>query len=399
MVETRHRSSVIGMHAELIAIGSELVLGEIVDTNSAHIARTLRTVGVEVERFSAIGDEVARIAALVREAAGRAAIVLTTGGLGPTVDDPTRAAIAQAFGRDLEYRPELWQQIEDRFRRFGRTPTENNRQQAYVPAGALPLENPVGTAPCFIAEHAGGVVIALPGVPREMEHMLSTRVLPYLREKFALTGVIKARVLRTVGVGESMIDVEIGEFERLANPVVGLAAHAGAVDIRITARAESEAEADGLIAPVEARIRARLAEKFGDVIYAEDAATLEESVAQRLAERGASLAITEDGAQGRLNARLATLAQAAQVYRGAAPLNGTQSLAEAARQVRTQRGAELGLALRVTVTGEKRTIEVALAEGGEVHEHRQTYGGALTNLSQWATTVALNFLRLRLAKP
>lgn len=387
------------MHAELIAIGSELVLGEIVDTNSAHIARTLRTVGVEVERFSAIGDEVARIAALVREAAGRAAIVITTGGLGPTVDDPTRAAIARAFGRDLEYRPELWQQIEDRFRRFGRIPTENNRQQAYVPAGALPLENPVGTAPCFIVEHAGGVVIALPGVPREMEQMLSTRVLDYLREKFALTGVIKAKVLRTVGVGESMIDVEIGEFERLANPIVGLAAHAGAVDIRITAKAEGEAEADGLIAPVEAQIRARLAEKFGDVIYAEGAATLEESVAQRLAERGVSLAITEDGAQGRLNARLATLAQAAQVYRGAAPLNGTQSLAEAATQVRTQRGAEVGLALRVTVTDEQRKIEVALAEGAEVHEHRQTYGGALTNLSQWATTVALNFLRLRLAKP
>ncbi|MGQ0602516.1 MAG: CinA family nicotinamide mononucleotide deamidase-related protein [Anaerolineales bacterium] len=386
------------MHAELIAIGSELVLGEIVDTNSTHIARTLRTIGVEVERFSAIGDNVEQIAALVREAAVRAGIVITTGGLGPTVDDPTREAVARAFGRELEYRPELWQQIEDRFRRFGRAPTENNRQQAYVPAGALPLENPVGTAPCFIVEHAQGVVVSLPGVPREMEHMLSARVLPYLREKFALTGFIKARLLRTVGVGESMIDAEIGEFEKLTNPVVGLAAHAGAVDIRITAKAESEAAADALIAPVEAQVRERLQVKFGDVIYAEGGTTLEETVLQVLAARRHSLAIAEAGAQGRLNARLALLPEAAQVYRGAVALNGTPSLAAVAAQLRTERGAEYGLALSVTVTDEQRKIEVALADAMGVHEHRQTYGGALTNLSQWATTVALNFLRLRLLK-
>jgi competence/damage-inducible protein CinA-like protein len=386
------------MHAELVAIGSELVLGEIVDTNSAHIARMLRTIGVEVERFSAIGDNVERIAVLVREAAGRAGIVITTGGLGPTVDDPTREAVARAFGLSLEYHPELWQQIEERFRRFGRTPTENNRQQAYVPAGALALENPVGTAPCFIVEHSQGVVVSLPGVPREMEHMLEKRVLPYLREKFALTGVIKAKVLRTVGVGESMIDSEIGELEKLANPVVGLAAHAGAVDIRITAKAQSEAEAEALIAPVEAQVRAQLRAKFGEAIYAEGTATLEEVVAQMLAERGQTLAIAEDGVLGKLNARLAVVSQAAQVYRGPGTLNGTQSLAEAASYWRTERQADFGLVLRVTVSDAERRIEVALADARDVHPHRQTYGGALTNLHTWATTVALNFLRLQLLK-
>jgi len=381
------------MRAELIAIGSELLLGEIIDTNSAHLAQKLRTIGLSVERFSAIGDDVAAIARLVQEASARAAVVITTGGLGPTVDDPTREAVARAFGQDLEYRPELWEQIAERFRRFGRTPTENNRRQAYVPAGAIPLENPVGTAPCFIVEHAQGVVICLPGVPREMEHMLETRVLPYVRERFNLRGVIKAKLLRTVGIGESMIDAEIGELEKLTNPTVGLNAHAGAVDVRITAKAESEAEADALIAPVAAQVR----EKLGDYIYAEEKIALEEAVLQMLAMRGLTLTIAEDGTRGALNAKLALLPQAAQVYRGASVLNASPLTEEAAR-LRSERSADLALALRVTATPEEKRIETALASANDIKTHTQTYGGALTNLAQWAVTVALNQIRIRLAR-
>jgi len=356
------------MRAELIAIGSELLLGEIIDTNSAHLAQKLRTIGLSVERFSAIGDDVAAIARLVQEASARAAVVITTGGLGPTVDDPTREAVA-------------------------RTPTENNRRQAYVPAGAIPLENPVGTAPCFIVEHAQGVVICLPGVPREMEHMLETRVLPYVRERFNLRGVIKAKLLRTVGIGESMIDAEIGELEKLTNPTVGLNAHAGAVDVRITAKAESEAEADALIAPVAAQVR----EKLGDYIYAEEKIALEEAVLQMLAMRGLTLTIAEDGTRGALNAKLALLPQAAQVYRGASVLNASPLTEEAAR-LRSERSADLALALRVTATPEEKRIETALASANDIKTHTQTYGGALTNLAQWAVTVALNQIRIRLAR-
>lgn len=378
------------MHAELIAIGSELVLGEIIDTNSAHIAQKLRTIGLGVERFSAIGDEVNAIARLVQEASARTAVVITTGGLGPTVDDPTRAAVAQAFGKELEYRPELWEQITERFRKFGRTPTENNRQQAFVPAGAIPLENPVGTAPCFIVEHETGVVICLPGVPREMEHMLENRILPYLRERFNLRGIIKAKLLRTVGIGESMLDAEIGELEKLTNPTVGLNAHAGAVDVRITAKAESEAEADALIAPVAAQVR----EKFSEYIYAEEKIPLEEVTLQMLATRGLTLAIAEDGTRGALNAKLALLPQAAQTYRGAGVLNSAP-LTEEATRLRAERSADLALALRVTATPEEKRIETALASATGVKTHTQTYGGALTNLTQWAVTVALNQIRLR----
>ncbi len=381
------------MHAELIAIGSELVLGEIVDTNSAHIAQALRTVGVPVERCTAIGDDREKIAGLVREAANRSAIVITTGGLGPTVDDPTREAVARAFGLALEYRAELWEQIVERFRRFGRTPTENNRQQACVPSGALAIENPVGTAPGFIVEHAGGGVIALPGVPREMEHLLEARILPYLRERFDLRGLIKIRVIRTVGLGESLIDAEIGELEKLSNPVVGLAAHAGNVDVRITASAASEAEADALIAPIAAQLYA----KFGEHIYGEGKVTLEESVAQLLAARGLTLAIAETGTQGRLNARLAVLPQAAQIYRGASALNSAPVEDEVAR-LRAERPADISLALRVTATPEEKRLEVALLDAHGLKTHTQTYGGALTNLSQWASTAALNQVRLRLTR-
>lgn len=381
------------MHAELIAIGSELVLGETVDTNSAHIARALRTIGVPVERCSAIGDDVDKIASLVREAAARSGIVITTGGLGPTVDDPTREAVARAFDRGLEYRAELWAQIVERFQRFGRTPTENNRRQAHLPAGALAIENSVGTAPCFIVEHAGGVVAALPGVPREMEHVLEMRILPYLRERFDLRGLIKARVIRTVGLGESAIDAEIGELEKLSNPVVGLAAHAGNVDVRITATAGSEAEADALIGPVAAQVYA----KFGEYVYGEGQVTLEERVAQLLTARGLTLAIAEAGTQGRLNARLAVLPQAAQVYRGAAALNSSPLQDEVAR-LRADRPADISLALRVTATPEEKRLEVALLDGRGLKTHTQTYGGALTNLSQWASTAALNQVRLRLAR-
>lgn len=290
--------------AEIITIGTEILLGEIVDSNAAAIARSLRQVGILLYRKTSVGDNAARIAAVLQEALDRAQVIITTGGLGPTVDDPTRAAVALALGVELEYRPELWDQILDRFQRYGRQPTENNRRQAYIPAGAEPLENPVGTAPCFIAEtnRADGerVIISLPGVPREMEFMLEKEVLPYLVRRFTLSGTIKTRVLHTAGTGESQIDSQIGDLEELANPTVGLAAHSGQVDVRITARADSDEEADALIAPVEADLRQRL----GKYVYGADEETLEAAATQALAQHGWTLAAVEAGTGGELLQRL-----------------------------------------------------------------------------------------------
>ncbi len=387
------------MHAELIAIGSELVLGEIVDTNSAHIARTLRGIGLSVERSTTIADDLPRITALIREAAERTPIVITTGGLGPTVDDPTRAAVAAAFDRALDFHPELWQQIKERFGRFGRIPGENNKQQALIPAGGTPVENPVGTAPAFWVEHeaayGSGVVISLPGVPREMEYLLEHRVLPYLRERFGLTGCIKARVLRTIGMGESAIDQQIGELEKLANPTVGLAAHAGNVDIRITATAASEAEADALIAPIEAQVRAALAEH----IYGVDGETIDQVVGQLLTTRGLRLGVAEAGTSGNLNARLAVLPTAASFYAGASPLAALEDLGAAAERVRAAQQAHVGVAVRVyqgAGAKDPRGLEWAVSDASGTETQRSGYGGPPASLPVWASTAILNLLWRRL---
>ncbi len=222
--------------AEIITIGTEILLGEIIDTNATYIARELRRIGMDLYRKTSVGDNAERIAQAIREALQRCDVVITTGGLGPTVDDPTREAVALAFGVQTEFRPELWEQIQARFARFGRQPTENNKRQAYIPQGAHPIENPVGTAPCFRMEGEGGTVISLPGVPREMEHLMQNAVLPHLRQRYPDLGVIKARVLHTAGAGESNIDALIGDLEELTNPTVGLDAASGQVDVRIRAK-------------------------------------------------------------------------------------------------------------------------------------------------------------------
>ena len=286
--------------AEILTIGTEILLGEIIDTNSRYIARKLRDHGIDIYWLSTVGDNPERIAEAMRQGMQRSEIIISTGGLGPTVDDPTREAVALAVGVQTEFRPELWQQVQDRFARFGRTPTENNKRQAYVPQGAIAIENPVGTAPAFIVETDKTAIIALPGVPREMEHLMENAVIPYLRERFDLHGMIKARILRTAGAGESAIDQQISDLETLSNPTVGLSAHAGSVDIRITAKANSETEANQLIEPVEAELRKRL----GEWIYGADEDTLESKALLHLDELGWNLAIVESGLGGRLTQRL-----------------------------------------------------------------------------------------------
>ena len=171
-------------NAEIIAVGTELLLGEITDTNSVFMARKLRDIGVNVFFMSTVGDNLGRIAAAIALALDRAEIVITSGGLGPTVDDMTRQAVAQALDLPLEFHQSLYDGIAERFRGFGSEMTENNRQQAYLPKGAILIENPVGTAPAFIAESPRGAVISLPGVPREMKYLMRESVEPYLLRKY-----------------------------------------------------------------------------------------------------------------------------------------------------------------------------------------------------------------------
>lgn len=375
--------------AEIITIGTELLLGEIIDTNAPYLARSLRDQGIDLFRKTTVGDNAQRIAQVVREGLERADIILTTGGLGPTVDDPTREAIALALGVETEFRPELWEQIQARFRRFGRLPTENNRRQAYVPRGAIAVENPVGTAPAFISETNNRAIIALPGVPREMEYLMQNAVLPYLRERFQLKGIIKARLLHTAGVGESQIDDRIADLERSNNPTVGLAAHSGQVDVRITAKAESAAAADEMIARVEKLVRDRL----GDWIYGADQDSLELAVMQALQRRGWHLAVVEAGLGGELIRRLAA-AQGPFVGGEALPRTpGRDELLAITDSYRQARGAQVGLGVTIQPGPERIEVYMVLITPEGDRQVSRPYGGPASYVARWAVNHCLDLLR------
>ncbi len=286
--------------AEIITIGTELLLGEIQDTNTHFIANVLRNAGIDLFRTTIIGDNEVRIAEVVKEAIQRSQIILTTGGLGPTVDDPTRSAIAHALGVETEFQSELWEQIQIRFQKYGRSPTENNRRQAFIPHGALPLENPVGTAPAFIAETGNGVLIALPGVPSEMEYLLENTVMPFLKTRFQLEEIIKAFIIHAAGVGESQIDEQIEDLELLSNPTVGLVASPGQIDIRVTAKATSQEAADLMINQVVNKIKDRL----GDLIFGYNDTTLAQVVAEKLKQQNKKIALVEAGLKGEVGIKL-----------------------------------------------------------------------------------------------
>ena len=374
--------------AEIITIGTELLLGETTDTNTRFIARTLRGLGVNLYRTQTVGDNIERIAAAIREAADRVEIVITTGGLGPTVDDPTRQAVANAAEVSLEYHPELWEQTARRISRYGRTPGENQKRQAYLPQGATAIENPVGTAPAFMVAVGRSVVISLPGVPREMETLLTQAVVPYLRERYDLHDIIKVRTLHTSGIGEGLIDERVADLETLTNPTVGLTAHSGIVDIRIAVKAGTEAGADRMIADLEREIRSRLE----DSIFGIDDDTLEGTTLQALAERGWTLACLESGLEGRLLARLSR--EGLPVYRGGRSLEvRPDQLGETAEALRRELDASAVLGIALSSAGEGQEIDLFLQTPLNQDARRLSFGGHPANAARWAVNMALDWLR------
>src|SRR5436190_2344455 len=246
------------MNAEIIAIGSELLLGETIDTNSAYLARQLAGIGIGLFRKTVVGDNEERIAAVIGEALERADLLICTGGLGPTVDDMTREAVARALGRPLVFHQHLLDQIEARFRSFGRTMSVSNRRQAYVPDGARIVENPRGTAPSFIVEDVRGTLAVLPGVPSEMRYLWENALLPYLRDERGQTGVILVRTLHATGLSESVIGEMLADLMAQENPTLGISAKRAQYELRIGALADSRAAAEALADAAEATIRERL---------------------------------------------------------------------------------------------------------------------------------------------
>jgi len=354
------------MQAEILMIGTELLLGQIVDTNAAFMGRTLAENGINLYQKTTVGDNRARIMAALDGALTRSDIVLTSGGLGPTEDDITRECVAELLDLPLEFRPELLEQLTARMSRFRARVTENNRRgpvtsesdikQAMAPRGAQAIENPHGTAPGLIVEDTRGVVICMPGVPRELMPMLTERVIPYLRTRFALHGLLHSRVLKVCGLGESRVDAAIGDLiVSQQNPTVGVLASPDAVRIRLTARADTVEAADALIDPVDALVRERLP---GLVMGINDD-TIEGAVDTLLAGRGWRLAVAETITGGmiaqRLTAAGATRFAGGRVFIVAAQPGTAISMATC---VRAEFNTECGLAVATDNAGDQ--IEVVL---------------------------------------
>ena len=278
------------MNAEIVAIGSELLLGQIVDTNSAWMAQRLAGLGVNLFYKTVVGDNPQRMLEITNRAMDRSDLVITSGGLGPTQDDLTREVVAQASNRDLVMDPTLLQEIEERFRRRGFIMTENNNRQAFIPEGATPVTNPNGTAPSFIVEDPRAVIYCLPGVPFEMKWLFDNELVPYIRGGFGLSDAIYSRVLKVSDIGESGVDDLMGHLiADSVNPTVGVLAHPGQVDVRITAKATNQSVAEELIAPLETEVR----ELLKGHIFGVDEETMPQVLGNLLKLRGLTVASYE----------------------------------------------------------------------------------------------------------
>ncbi|MEJ5252463.1 MAG: competence/damage-inducible protein A [Chthonomonadetes bacterium] len=289
------------MIAEIVSVGTELLMGQIVDSNSAYISARLPEVGYRVYFRQTVGDNLERLTQTLKLALSRADVVITIGGLGPTMDDLTREGIASALDEPLILDHDLQAELQEKFRQRGYPMVESILRQAYRPACARPLPNPNGTAPGLIAEKGDKAVIALPGPPAELIPMFNDHVLPYLRERAGgEPGVIVSRILRVCGMGESLVEDRIKDLMQGANPTVAPYAKTGEVHLRVTASAPSTEQAQAMIADIERQIRERL----GNAIYGVDDQTLEGAVMELLWARGATVAVAESCTGGLIGHRL-----------------------------------------------------------------------------------------------
>lgn len=395
------------MRAETISIGTELLLGEITDTNAVWIAERLAEAGVDLYFRTTVGDNVGRIADAIKHALTRADVIITTGGLGPTVDDMTREAVARATSRELVLDDRLLEQIRERFGKWGTPMSENNVRQAYIPRGALPVENPVGTAPCFIVEIADAqaaephYVISLPGVPREMKYLMETRILPWLREKTGDEWIILSKTLRTCAVGESLVDAKITDLEASSNPTVGLLAHPGQTDVRVTAKAKTRTDAETMIRQMEVQVRERL----GDWIYGEADETVDEVAARTLAARNWRIAVAETNTAGKIADRLRARPEGTRIMKSAMLLDNVAELSETnaasiAEQFRHVSGADIAVAvLATTNSGQDMYSDdtgksvIAVATEKETTTRSYSIGGIGEQAQTWVIVRSLDLVR------
>ena len=298
---------------EILCVGTELLLGDILNGNARWIAEQLAALGLTHYRQTVVGDNKERLSSAALEASSRCDVLITTGGLGPTPDDLTTASLAAAFTTPLEERGELWEEIKAKLGANGRPVAESNRRQASFPRGAEVLPNPVGSAPGMIwTPRKGFTVLTFPGVPSEMRAMWSETAEPWFRAHKGSSGVLVSRQLRFTGIGESTLAEQVPDLLELENPTVAPYAALGDVRLRLTARGDNQAAASRLLDPVEQELR----ERFGPCCYGMDTDTLPSVVLLMLREARETLAVAESCTGGGLGAAISAIPGCSDVFQG-----------------------------------------------------------------------------------
>ena len=391
------------MNCEILCVGTELLLGNTVNTNAADLSDLLSGLGVNVYWHTVVGDNPARLAEAVDIAKGRADLIITTGGLGPTYDDLTKNVLAERFGRKMEYHPEEGEALKAWFAkntsiRF----TQNNMQQAYLPERCTVLHNDWGTAPGCAFEEGGVHVIMLPGPPNECIPMFQHRAVPYIKGLSDET--IFSHQIRVFGMGESAVEDRLrARMEQMANPTLATYAKVGEVMLRVTAKAHDEAAAEALCAPVVDMVRSEL----GDVVYGVDVDSLEALCLELLKERGVTFAAAESLTGGLIGARFTALPGASAVFRGgavtycngvkAAMLAIDRAMIEEKGAVSYETAAAMAKGVRLAASADIGLSATGLAgpDGDGVHPVGTVFVGLADGENVWVRQLRLGTRRQR----
>jgi nicotinamide-nucleotide amidase len=409
------------VRCEVVAVGTELLLGQIVDTNSSWIGEQLALSGIDSHFQTKVGDNLERIVATLRIALDRSDAVIVCGGLGPTQDDITRDAIAQVMGVGLELDDDVGARIEAMFTSRGRRMAANNLRQAEVPVGATAIKDPQpGTAPGLIAPIGDKVLYAVPGVPHEMREIIEQAVLPDLRARAGATAVIASRVLRTWGESESGLAERLADritfLDNVGNPTLAfLASGVEGIKVRITAKAGDDRSVREVLDAEEAELRAQL----GDIVFGVDDETMEHAVGVLLAGKGLTLGLAESVTGGLMGSRVTDVAGASGFFRGSivsyasevkfdllgvpeGPVVSAAAAEGMAVGARKRLGADVGLAVTGVAGPAEQdaqpvgTVFVGLAMGDDVESVELHLPGDRRRIREFSAISALNLLRLRL---
>ena len=287
------------MKTEIITVGTEILLGDILNTNTHYLSNELANMGIDVYYQITVGDNEQRLLSQLKESFKRSDLVILTGGLGPTEDDITKEVCAKYFNMEMEFHEQSWDKIIEIHNKMNRKPTENNRKQAYFPKGSLILPNKYGTAPGCIMEKDKKTIIVMPGPPKEMKPMFDNYVKPFLLKDNK--NILKSKVLRIIGIGESKIENDLLDLiDKQINPTIATYAKDGECTVRITAKGKNEKEVESLIEPISNEIKSRFKEK----VYGEDDTAIEDDVAKILVDNNLTIAVAESCTGGMVAADL-----------------------------------------------------------------------------------------------